>query len=374
MRTKIRVFAFLVVIFAISAVHSWAQTPKMPMPEMGPPIRDMSKEEIALEKMSMQPSRPKWAPMPLLRGKVSMVLPLHQALSSSDPGARARSAFILGQIGSPLSRESLAKLLKDPNHTVQVQAGIALACMRDARGTSICANALGKDKPWVRYYAAYGLWSINSKEAKAALSKYAKGQDKLVGPAISGALQTKYAAPKSVTAKPAPLDKNKKPDIESIWESAADIMSSEADWWWHKGNYEQSIRCHEAAILIDPDYVESYSIIAWLQWSLKRNDEAIGTLKRAIAAAPKNPAAYYEIGTHYYNTKNYPEAEKYLKQSVKLGGDHFARRMYAHSLERQNKLSQALVQWKEIVKLRPEDQAARRQVEKIQNKIKANSI
>jgi len=78
-------------------------------------------------------------------------------------------------------------------------------------------------------------------------------------------------------------------------------------------------------------------------------------LADGVKAASKDPESYYNQGFHYFNTKRYTLAEAPLRKSVALGGDHRARRTYAHCLEKLGKLSASLKQWAELKKLRPHD-------------------
>ncbi|MHB1457030.1 MAG: HEAT repeat domain-containing protein [Armatimonadota bacterium] len=344
-----------------------AQAPQMPNQlSDSDAFRDMSKEEIAYEYLSRKAYRPSWAPLPLLREKSVYIPALLNALKSSDAKVRARAAFILGQIGAKSAIVPLTSLLKDKDADVRRHTGIALACLGDKKGLPACEIALKTGVTWIKYYAVLGLWNINSRESKNVLKEHSELREVLAGASVRGALKSKYASAPAVREA---SGKTPPPGIEQVWESAANVFSKEADWWWHKGNYDQAIRCHEAAVLIDPDYPESYSIIAWLQWSLDRDAEAINTLKRGITANPKNHESYYNLGTHYYNTKRYKESDYYLRKAVQLGGGHLVKRIYAHSLEKNGKLGEALFQWKEIVHLRPDDLAAKRMYDKLKTKV-----
>ena len=320
-----------------------------------PPPPTEEREPSPLDDLATKPFRPSWGPLPMFRGDVSVAAFLHDLISSQDAATRARSALLLGQIACPDSLELLAARLEDEERAVRVQAGIALACMGDPRGVPVCAAAIQTDQPWIRYYAAYGLWSVNSPRAEAVLRGSLRGQGPLVSRAIRGALQAPYVAPPPVPGLPQTPLASPGPTPEYIWEQAADVLTREADWWWHKGDYDQAIRCQEASILLDPQYVDAYGTVAWLEWSMGRNAAAICTLRRGIAAAPSDPRGYSELGHHYYITHRYELAEGPLSRSVALGGDHLARRSYAHCLERLGKLSESLEQWSALRELRPTD-------------------
>lgn len=152
---------------------------------------------------------------------------------------------------------------------------------------------------------------------------------------------------------------------EQMWEQAADVLIAESDWWYHCGDYDQAIRCSEASILLDPDYVETYSVVAWLEWSMGRNVDAIGTLHRAIGAAPMDPDSWNALGFHYFNIGEYEKAEPPLAQAVALKGDHLAYRTYAHCLERLGKTEKSLAVWEELMEMRPDDGSVKLNYERV---------
>jgi len=340
-----------------------------------PPATQEGPEHVSeLDQLAAAPYRPSWAPIPVLRGQTVVIDQLGELLDGGTPAEQARSAFLMGQIGWPKSVPSLAKRLAVDERQVRVQAGIALACLGDRRGLHTCAAVLSSGSAWIKYYAAYGLWCLKgalpaeAQRIDRVLTANRLRQPPIVKLAIDGALQSPFVTPPAVDELE-PESSAGSPVPQQIWEQAADALVRESDWWFHKGDYDQAIRCSQASILLDPAYVETYTVIAWLQWSLGRNTEAIGTLHRAIAANPQDPDAYFALGYQYFNTREYSKAEGYLDKSVSLAADHLAVRTYAHCLERLGKLDQCLKQWASLLRDRPTDGAVRLNYERVQKLI-----
>jgi tetratricopeptide (TPR) repeat protein len=316
--------------------------------------------------LANKPYRPEWAPLPIMRGNIKAVPLLHILLESKDAKVRCRSAFLLGQIASPNSLDILARHLNDPEREVRLHAGVALACMGDKRGIPACAAALENTVQWIKYYAVYGLWATNTTRGRKILLTHRNDRDPIVGPAIRGALQTPFVASPSVPR----LSPGKKQILRGdVFYEGCDIMIAEADWWWHKGNYDQSIRCLETAVFLNPYYIDGYSSIAWLHWSMGRNRDAIYVLIRAVEAMPFDPQPYFELGMHYFRTKQYTLAEKPFAKAVQLRPDFHTRRMYAHCLEKVGKLQEALEQWALLVSDDPTDVVAKRNLERLERLI-----
>lgn len=300
-----------------------------------------------------------------------MVPLLHELLQSPDADTRARSALVLGQIACPSSLDPLAAGLEDPARTVRVQCGIALGCMGDPRGTATCSYALISDPTWIRFYAIYGLWSINTDRAKTALRTRQVSQTGFIAEVLRSALQTPYVAPEPVPPLSPRATTEPRPSLQQLWEQAADVFVNESDWWFHGGDYDQVIRASEPSILLDPEYVETYSVVAWLQWSMGNDATAIRTLRRGVAAAAANPEAHFNLGYHYFNTKRYTQALPSLERAVKLGGDMISRRTYAHCLERLGRLRESLDCWESILKTDPTDGVANLNRDRVKAKLEA---
>ena len=287
-----------------------------------------------------------WVPLPTFRD--ADALPL---LLSAD---NAKVAFLMGQIGDRKAVPPMAELLDDPDRTVRIQTGIALASLGDERGIPACASALRSEPTWIRFYAAYGLWQVNTPRAGRILKESLPGQGQFISEVITGALNTPYAKPVSESAI----------KLESM-EDAGDALTKEADEWWHDGNLEQAARCLETILFLDPEDVQSYGLAAWLQWSLGRDEQAINTLKRGIAIAPDDPEMHFELGFHYFNTKRYRLARGPLKKALDLGGDNLIRRQYAHCLEKLGRCEECLSQWEKLLALFPDDQVVKMNYERV---------
>lgn len=303
---------------------------------------------------------PKWTPVRPASGGSSYGRALDALLRSADASERARSAFLLGMIAEPESASAILSLLKDPDRRVRVSAGLGLGFLGSLDGIHVCEAVLSADPDWVRYYAVYALWCMDSPRAKSVLRRNQPRQGKFVNGVIRDALKTPFSA-----AKGTPLPA-KMPD--DLWAALCDMYIVEGDTWWHNGDYDQTIRCHETAIFFDPTYVEGYSLIAWLQWSMGDDAAAIRTLNRGIEAMPEDPETYGALGEHYWITKRYDLALEPLRKSLELGGDHLVRRKYANTLEKLGKRDEALAQWEEILKECPTDPAAPMNIERLKNK------
>ncbi len=333
--------------------------PNMRPPGMRPPMADTKKRKPAVDDIDLLAAksyRPSWAPLTMFRGDTGAAGYLLPVCTSKNAANRAKAAFLLGQIGDKKAIKTLRKLLQDPEPSVRMQAAVALGEMEDGSGISVISRLFDDSQPWVRVYAVHALWNLHSKYARSILLERKKNQPPMVADIITRAANTTYT--RYPTVKPGKVANKKiaaKPG--DMWFQASGLMAKESDYWWHKGNYNQVNRCLEAAVFLDPSDVESYSVIAWLQWSDGQDSRAIQTMNRCIADNPKSSEAFSELGNYYTRSKRWALAEWPLKRAVELGGGTQIRKSYAHCLEKLGKIDEAKEIWTQLKKEFPKDGA-----------------
>ena len=64
----------------------------------------------------------------------------------------------------------------------------------------------------------------------------------------------------------------------------------------------------------------------------RRLDEAFAELKRALQSKPDYADALAEVGQYYLVQKDYPQAEKKLREALRLDPNHFSANFYLLTL------------------------------------------
>lgn len=311
---------------------------------------------------------PKWAPLPIYYGQTHYLKYLTSVLKSKYPTNRAKAVFLLGMIGYEGSYKDIKPLLKDSDINVKMQAALALSMLGKADGIYNLKSMLATQPEWIRIYVIYGLWKINSSQAKTILNQSLKNQLPFPKKITVQALKTKYIPSPSFKIKPVPsIYKNR--TLEDIWVEASDLFFAESDWWWHSGDYEHATRCLMSAAMITPSNIDAFSSAAWLQWSLGKNDSAIAIFKEGIRVNPKNADIHFEYGYHLYNIKKFVDAEPLLKKSVELGVGLTGERVYAHCLENTGKLKESMLVWEKLLKENPDDVTIKNNYNEVKDKI-----
>lgn len=337
------------------------------LPELAP--EGSPQEHLAVfAPYSSTPGRPPWAPLELAWGQTQARDKLVQILQGPAPLERSRAALALALTGCDQARDTLAESLEDPVAQVRAFSAIALCYLGDARGEQEARIALRQGPPWQRYYALVGLWRLDSADTRRYIRNSQADQDPFLTETIVAALQSTPWHPANVL-QPAATERFPL-TTRDLWEDLADTMVFASDYWWHRGNYDQVCRLLETALFFSPHRVDLYDNIGWLQWSLGRDERALAVLERGIEVNPDSWMAHFNLGYHYFNTKRFAEALPYLEYAAAQVEDWWVPlHIYAHALERMDRLPDALAVWEETLKRFPEDKPGQMNLQRVRQEL-----
>jgi tetratricopeptide (TPR) repeat protein len=160
-------------------------------------------------------------------------------------------------------------------------------------------------------------------------------------------------------------------------ESNVDYFWRKSDEAFHKGDFERAIGLHKAIVALDPGDVESYSVAAWLMWSVGRGDEAIAHLQRGVKANPNDSDMWNALAENYEMQKRRPEAFDAYKRAVALlpqdaGGTHdtqMLRRRLAHAAEKAGDLQTSVETWRGLVRDFPNEPVNKNNLTRVEKAI-----
>ncbi len=288
----------------------------------------------------------RWAPLPLMSGQDGLTPSASVLLANGAGEDRLRAAFILGQIGTPAAVAALQAAADDDNRIVRIHVGVALA-QSGLPTSAACEAALAEGPAWLQFYAVHGLSRIGSPEAARVLSKASARGDVFLNATLAAAA----IDPAPETSGPIGTETLVAIGAEDLLTVAANALVSEADLWFHVGEYDQCIRCNEAAVFLQPWRTDLYGVTGWLQWSMNRHGAAITTYRRAIAANPDDWEAHFELGFYYMRHGQLRSAVRYLRNSYELGAMPVRARSYAHALEKAGRLDESLEVWEALAEV-----------------------
>jgi len=107
------------------------------------------------------------------------------------------------------------------------------------------------------------------------------------------------------------------PEHPGVWEHLG---------WAHyrNGNYTAAIESVTRELELHPQRMacEAYQLIGMAQFRLGRIEDAVATLRRAIAADPDYGKSYSRLGQVFYELGRYAEAETYYRRALEIMPDY----------------------------------------------------
>jgi len=151
-------------------------------------------------------------------------------------------------------------------------------------------------------------------------------------------------------------------------------------WFWersdiafHAGDYPRAIALHKAIVALDPHDVESYSVAAWLMWSLGNGDEAQQHIERGLKANPDNWEMWDAAGQQDDLQKYFSKAQDAYARAVKLipaeTDSQMLRRRLAHAAENADDLQTAQETWKQLTQDYPTESVNSHNLKRVQQKL-----
>lgn len=165
---------------------------------------------------------------------------------------------------------------------------------------------------------------------------------------VSVPLTVSNAAPAKSPAK----SKAKAPAKSSI-EARVDALWERSDAAFHKGDYPAAVALHRQIVRLAPDDTESYSVGAWLLWSLGKKADANAFIAQGLQANPKNAEMWDAAGQQYSLEKSFADAKVAFGKAVQLFGTkapELLRRRLAHAAEGAGDRDLATRTWTNLVR------------------------
>ncbi|MGH9641549.1 MAG: tetratricopeptide repeat protein [Terriglobales bacterium] len=113
-----------------------------------------------------------------------------------------------------------------------------------------------------------------------------------------------------------------------------------------KGDYETGVQHLEAAVKIDPEFLQAQVDLAKCYLRLRKSLEAVTVFSQVVKLDPKSPAGYAGSSLAFLSLRNLPEAERAARRALEIDpGSAVCRYVLGMSLAAQDKSrSEALEQ------------------------------
>lgn len=188
------------------------------------------------------------------------------------------------------------------------------------------------------------------------------------------------APPKAPLKAKAPAKTKAKAPAKTPIEARVDALWEQSDAAFHRGDYPAAVAIHRQIVKLAPDDVESYSVGAWLLWSLGQGQvvsssaakgfkaDARAFIAQGLRANPKNPEMWDAAGEHYNLDRSFADAKFAFAKAVQLSGPQapeMLRRRLAHAAEGAGDWNLARQTWTQLVRDFPDQSVNSRNLARV---------
>ena len=122
------------------------------------------------------------------------------------------------------------------------------------------------------------------------------------------------------------------------------------------GRYDEAIRCYDKALQLDPDDPLIWSNKATILHRLDRSEEAVRLFDRALELDPRCVSAWFNKGTFFYNIHQYEEAIRNFDKALELDPRYAdALNNKGSSLDSLGRFDEAIRCFDKVLKIDPRD-------------------
>ncbi len=136
----------------------------------------------------------------------------------------------------------------------------------------------------------------------------------------------------------------------------------------HSGRLRQAVISFREALRLNPQFPDAYNNLGVALAQSGKPDEALGAFRNALSIPSYNSPeiVYQNLGETYYKLARYSEAEESLKAGLRLN-TNLATTHYTLGLvhEKQSRRLEALKAYREVLKLAPDSEVARKAKERL---------
>ena len=160
--------------------------------------------------------------------------------------------------------------------------------------------------------------------------------------------------------------------LNAIWTIAQERLNKQNDYWFEEGDFPRCIQTLRLMATVYPADYEVATNLGWLLESTEENEEALAVYIRYGKDNPGDPDAQYPEANFYYMKKAFSRVPAIIEPTLKSKPHPNSFRILAHSYERMGMLMDSKRIWDALLAMTPADEAAKRNRERVENKMKGN--
>lgn len=156
-----------------------------------------------------------------------------------------------------------------------------------------------------------------------------------------------------------------------IWDSVHAQLETQIDVWFEKGEFPKIVQLLRVQNQFVPSDYEVATNLGWMLENIEQWDEALSVYVRFRKQNPTDPDSAYPEAHFYFGKKAYAKIPPLLEPTIAKNPQPNAYRTLAHSYERMKLYADSKRIWETYLKRFPDDGAAKVNLAKVINKLKA---
>jgi predicted Zn-dependent protease len=161
--------------------------------------------------------------------------------------------------------------------------------------------------------------------------------------------------------------------VAAIWEYVNERFDRQSDAWFEDGEFPMVIQLLRIQADLNPNDYDVVTNLGWMLENVEEWDEAVVVYREYRRNNPQDPDAMLPEADYWYRKKQFAKVIPLLKGLTnKAHPNNF--RILAHSYERTNKLKESESTWKRYIALAPKDEPAKRNLERVQKKLRESAL
>ncbi|MCX7800644.1 MAG: tetratricopeptide repeat protein [Fimbriimonadales bacterium] len=156
---------------------------------------------------------------------------------------------------------------------------------------------------------------------------------------------------------------------QALWTTVHNRFTLQMDVWFNDGDFPRCIQLLRIMHAKDPHDYETVTDLGWMLGNIQKHDEELALYQKYRAMYPDDKEAPYPEAEFYFRRRQYDKVIPLLEPVLPKRPHPNSYRMLAHSYDRTGRPEEAARVWREYLKVNPNDETAKRNLKRVEEKI-----
>lgn len=156
--------------------------------------------------------------------------------------------------------------------------------------------------------------------------------------------------------------------IDQIWQAADERMARQVDLWFKDGDYPRLIQLLRFRSELFPGDYEIWTDLGWMLENVEDLAAALSVYRNFRERNPGEKDAPYPEANFYFQKKQFAKVPPLIEPTIGKDPHPNSYRILGHAYEQMGKFQDSARIWETYLKRHPDDEAAKRNLERVRAK------